>query len=443
MRKRWAFLLAVLLIGASCLPLEAKEKEVTLPAKNIIREKTPVDYTLKENRDKLYEQWQKGKPMLLKDKDYSKFKKDYWRFTNEIFREVGQKGNMIYSPLSMYLPLSEMSYALEDKSSPKEELVKLLRPSVKDKYWTAMLAENFEGSGYLTASSLWISEQAEPKMEFLKKTLTSDIYRVDFKSEQVMKYQMAWINKWTKGFLKDQVKEEDFKDQSDEREQLVARLIGTTYVKASWKSQYFADPKEDVFFAENGKKQKVPFLSSRPFETVYWEDQDVQAVKVPIQDGCFIALLPKKGKSLSDLLAKDVLLKISEDQRWQKAKVILHMPNFVQSSRLEILPVLEKLGYKEIGMFRPGYANLVGRETDGSDRLCRVAQVLQESKIEVNKEGIEAASYTKVDMNKTSAPPPEKILKVEIKIDRPYLYVLTNQSGLPSFVGINRDFEIR
>ena len=71
--------------------------------------------------------------------------------------------------------------------------------------------------------------------------------------------------------------------------------------------------------------------------------------------------------------------------------------------------------------------------------MCRISQVLQESKIEVKKNGIEAASFTKVDIDKTTAME-EEPEKVEIYVNRPYLYVITESGGLPSFLGVNRDF---
>lgn len=428
------------------VPGDAAQKDsgVSMAKEDIIRQQEWIDYTLPENQEKLRRQ--DNEAWLVNQKKYQDFCRDYWAFANTVFSQIAGEGNVIYSPLSAYLPLSELSYALEDGSEPKADLIRLLRANAPEEYWTDKLMQHFQRRGYLTASSIWISKEDQPDLEFLQKNLTSDIYRIDFADKDAPQLQMDWINRWTKGFLKDQVKPEDFKDKNKDqngeisagREELFCRLIGTTYVKAAWREPFFHE-KEDIFYGANGQEQKVPFLLSNPVNMMCYFTDRYQAVRVPLENGDMLVLLPREGESVEQLLQAGVLQEIAVQPEWTKKRVTLHMPDFTQSSRIELLPVLEKLGYTEISQRHTGYVNLAGKNPDGSEKVCRISQVLQESKIEVKKTGIEAASFTTVDVNKTVAIE-EEPENVEVYVNRPYLYVITESGGLPSFLGVNRDF---
>lgn len=94
------------------------------------------------------------------------------------------------------------------------------------------------------------------------------------------------------------------------------------------------------------------------------------------------------------------------------------------------------------GIFRraEGRYFLVRKHPDGRDIKCMVSKVLQQSKIEVKKEGIQAAAYTQVDVVKESAMIIEEVKEINMEVNRPYLYILTDRSNLPSFIGVNKAF---
>ena len=431
--KKIAFVLAAVLIVSGCTGLAQTPAGMAKEA--VIRRQEFIDYTLPENQVKLQTQ-EKSEQTLTRHKDYRKFYRDYWQFANQTFREIAGQGNWIYSPLSAYLPLSELSYALEDGSAPQTDLIRLLRENVPKEYWTELLMKHFQSQGYLTASSIWLSKDYQPNLPFLQKNLTSDIYRIDFAAKDAAQLQMDWVNLWTKGFLKDQVKAEDFKDKVG----LFCRLIGTTYIKAAWADDFFSEPAEDVFYGADGREQKVPFLCSRPTKMECCFTDRYQAVRVPLKSGYLLVMLPREGETVDALLQGDALPEAAVSRNWSEKRVILHMPDFTKSSRIELLPVLEKLGYAEIGRPNIGYVNLAGKTKDGREIESFVDRIFQESKIEVKKAGVEAAAYTVVDVCEGAALEPEVPEMVEIFVNRPYLYMIADADGLPSFLGVNRDF---
>lgn len=211
---------------------------------------------------------------------------------------------------------------------PKEERIRLLRANSAMNYWTGMLMDNFRASRYLVGSSIWISEDAEPDLLFLKEHVRSDIFRIDFADEKAPAQQTEWINKWTNNFIKEQVKTEDFKDTSTPMAALVCRLIGTTYMKDSWEKEFFSEPKEGIFHTESGKEQKVPFLHSGDINTVYQKQLDYEMLKIPMTEGNFVVILPSKGVAINDLLKKDVLEEASRDQNWNNVEAKVIIPDF-------------------------------------------------------------------------------------------------------------------
>ena len=190
---------------------------------------------------------------------------------------------------------------------------------------------------------------------------------------------------------------------------------------------------------ENGKEAKIPFLHASKIETRYQNGKNFEMVAIPMRAGSFIIVLPKEGHTVQELLEQNILLKTDEDDGWESVEAEIRMPDFTQSSRIELLPVLNALGYHEISKYQVGYEKLVGKSVDGSSKECSVSQVLQESKIEVKKDGMEAASYTKVDIELKSAPM-EEVKKITMSVNRPYLYMVIGRNGLPSFIGVNQEF---
>ena len=165
-----------------------------------------------------------------------------------------------------------------------------------------------------------------------------------------------------------------------------------------------------------------------------------QAVRVPLKNGYLLVMLPQEGETVDALLQGDALPEAAVSRNWSEKRVILHMPDFTKSSRIELLPVLEKLGYAEIGRPNIGYVNLAGKTKDGREIESFVDRIFQESKIEVKKAGVEAAAYTVVDVCEGAALEPEVPEMVEIFVNRLYLYMIADADGLPSFLGVNRDF---
>jgi serine protease inhibitor len=63
-----------------------------------------------------------------------------------------------------------------------------------------------------------------------------------------------------------------------------------------------------------------------------------------------------------------------------------------------------------------------------------ISAIKQETFITIDEVGVEAAAYTKVDMSVTSIIIPEN--RIEMTLNRPFIYCVTSQNGMPLFIGI-------
>jgi serpin B len=72
------------------------------------------------------------------------------------------------------------------------------------------------------------------------------------------------------------------------------------------------------------------------------------------------------------------------------------------------------------------------------DRDAEVSSISQETFIALDEKGVEAAGYTQIMMKDTSAMPQE-YEDLVLHLDRPFIFVITDDAGTPLFVGIVRN----
>ena len=84
--------------------------------------------------------------------------------------------------------------------------------------------------------------------------------------------------------------------------------------------------------------------------------------------------------------------------------------------------------------FDEGMADFSGMVKNEDEHHLWIAKARHEAGIEVAKEGIEAAAYTVIQMavEDTSVNDYEYL---DLTLDRPFLYAIVHENGLPLFVG--------
>lgn len=206
-------------------------------------------------------------------------------------------------------------------------------------------------------------------------------------------------------------------------------LLNALYFKGTWTRQF--DPDEtrpSPFTRADGSRVDVPMMRLPPGDGVLstWT-QDYQAIELAYGGGAYamVVVLPGQGRTLPELVgaldaqAWDALLTGLDSTR-----IEVRMPRF----RLEYETLLNE-PLQDLGMKR-AFCDT----TSDFTRLTPVPDVYvefvkQNTFVEVNEEGTEAAAVTTVGMGLTSAPP-------SFVADRPFLFVIRERlSGTILFIG--------
>ena len=118
-----------------------------------------------------------------------------------------------------------------------------------------------------------------------------------------------------------------------------------------------------------------------------------------------------------------------EYENQKSAKIHLSVPKFDISSDMELSAQLKALGITDV--FSPGVADFspIIPEDDGG----YVSQVKHAARVAIDEEGVTAAAFTVIQRAGLSGFPEDEIY---FTLDRPFLFVIESQDGLPLFAGV-------
>ena len=105
------------------------------------------------------------------------------------------------------------------------------------------------------------------------------------------------------------------------------------------------------------------------------------------------------------------------------------MPKFDVAADMDLVEQLKLLGITDI--FQPGVADISNLlvQADGGF----VSQVKHAARVSIDEKGVTAAAFTVIDRCGAAMPPTER---VTFTLDRPFLFYIESQDGLPLFAGI-------
>ncbi len=358
------------------------------------------------------------------------------------------EGNRVYSPLNVYLALSMLAEVTGGDSRQQildllgEGTVESLRAQAKDLWLSAYRTGQTES---LLANSLWLREGMTYRQETLD-ILAKDYFASSFSGEMGTEaYDQAlrnWINEQTYGLLNEQASGLALEPDT------VLALASTLYFKGEWRDAFaelvtgtgtFHGPSGDV---------EADFMRNTVNDSFYWGDRFTAVALDYKLDGKMWLILPNEGTTADELLqsgeAMDFLLAPKADlfdeqgklleEGWTGQKEIeihLSVPKFDVSSDLDLIEGLKSLGITDV--FDSSVSNFdpLGASTD--DPLY-VSQARHAARVKVDEEGCEAAATTVINMNPGAAPSPRE--EVFFTLDRPFLFAVTLDSGLPLFTGV-------
>jgi len=367
---------------------------------------------------------------------------NYAAGTEEFFRSSIQtiltdsSDNQTYSPLNVYMALAMLA-EISDGSSRDQILGLLGADSIKalrtqaEHMWNAHYRNDGLSTSVL-ASSLWLENSLDYDPEVVQRLAQSyyaSVFRGDLGSDLANEMLRSWLNEQTGGLLEEQVQGVELSDRSN------LALATTIYYNVEWMDEFSEGKNTTGFFHGPAGDTEAVFMNRRMSDTYYRGDR-FGAISLDLKDGGRMWLvLPEAGTSPAKLLENGQVLELLLDGRkdWEDKKDILinlSVPKFDIVSDRDLIPSLEKLGITDV--FDPEKANFCDLLTQTED-YPYMSQVKHAARISIDEKGVLAAAFTVAERDAAAA---EIEDKVDFILDRPFLFLIESQDGIPLFTGI-------
>ena len=343
--------------------------------------------------------------------------------------------NQVLSPVNIYLALAMLAETAQGNS--RQQILDLMGQSSitalreqAEQVWRA----NYWNDGLSTsilATSLWLSEglsYKESVVDTLAKDYYASVFRGEMGSAQLNAAFQDWLDTCTGKLLSDYAKEATLNADT------VMALATAIYYQVEWQDGFFKELNtQDIFHTPSGEKT-VTYMNDRTLTTYYW-GEGYSAVALPLKnDDKMWLILPDEGKTPADLLSEGVAIQELFEGNAQRKNLFvnLSMPKFDISAKYSLKSALQSLGITDV--FDPMDADFSGL-INRSNTPPFVSDVEHAARVAVDEEGVTAAAYTLIYIAGAAAPDPNQ-KEVDFVLDRPFLFAIESQGGLPLFAGI-------
>lgn len=371
------------------------------------------------------------------------YKAAYDDFTYSFFRTVtaaDNKKNVCLSPFSAYMAFSLCFAGSDGKTAEEFKDVFGLTKEQATEYCRSLYAHfvqreyNDENTKINLANSVWLNnaDREYVKDSYLKTATDSfnaPIFTCDFSDKNTVDAINSWCKDNTDGLI-DEIIKELGKDQ-------FLAIINALLVEAAWINPYSETYGivTDEFTDVNGKKTQQTFLQKKT--EAYYYAEDAKAIMMPLRDNfSFVGILPNEDVSIEEYCAGLTTEKINKMLSYsyrRAADVTTRIPKFSLDYDVDLVKIMKSMGLVEA--FDGVKANFKPMaEFPGGNAFINTA--LQKTHFELDENGIKAAAVTYIGLGK-NAYSGETPKKIEIFLDRPFVYMLMdNSTNLPLFVGV-------
>lgn len=346
----------------------------------------------------------------------------------------GARGNALYSPINAYIGLA-MTAELTAGQTRQQIMEALgvsdltaLRQQISA-LWETVYQD--DGNEICTlANALWLDESlkySQEPMDILSYDYYASVYRQDLSSRRAAKDIQAWLNNNTGGLLKNAVQGVQLPQDT------VLALYSTIYFQAKWQDEFnSAKNTTDTFHGQAGDTE-VTFMNKKLAQMHYYWDEDYGSISLGLKNGSQMwFILPDEDKTVDDVLESGAYLDMiaAPYEGWENTKfmkVNLSVPKFDVRGQQNLRSGLENMGVTEL--FQLGQADF----SEAFDGPVFMAAANQAVRVQIDEQGVKAAAYIEFP-GATSPMPPEEI--IDFVLDRPFLFVIADSSGIPLFAGV-------
>ncbi len=357
------------------------------------------------------------------------------RFSIDLFKQTNAldaKKNVILSPLSasfaLAMTLNGANHATRDSMIYALRLDDMQESEINQSYRSLIdLLLNLDPKVIMEiANAIFYKENYGFEQEFLdinRKYFDAEVRGLNFFDPGAPGIINGWVKDKTRGKI------EKIVDSIDPRD--VMFLINAIYFKGTWLYQFDkTKTQDDQFRLEDGSTRDVKMMMQTAYLD-YLANDEIEAVDLPYGGGAFrmTVVLPRTGQSINAFIAG---LTAEKWQTWMnsfgKDSVTVHLPRFKLRYDTKLNQPLSGMG---MGIaFDPQRADFTRMYKNGG---LYISYVRQNTYVEVNEEGTEAAAVTVVGIRETSIGPSGPKL---FRVDRPFLFVIREKnSGTILFIG--------
>lgn len=441
MKKRWTGVVAAVLVLAIVGGIFLRpggELTAYAVAEAKYPEMAPYPFLESDKYDEeTYNAWSESVRAQWRDLgDISPLQSFFARSTQTFL--IGAEGeNRVYSPLNVYMALSTLAQLTDGESRNQiltllgSESMDALRQQAGD-VWNA----NYRDDGALTsilASSLWLDQKVkfnQDTMDTLARDFYASSYQGEMGSEEFSKTLQSWLNEQTGGLLEEQAGDIELKHET------ILALATTVYFKAKWGYGFSEEKTAPGTFHAPGGDVETNFMHQQDYGTYYWGERFAAVSQSFAEGGEMWFLLPDEGVApealLSDGEAVDFLF-TADKYDWENRKYLevnKSIPRFDVSSQFELTAGLQALGVTDV--FDLSVSDFTPMTAD-VDVPIFLSQASHAARVVIDEEGCTAAAFTVMAAAGGAAPPEEE---VDFVLDRPFVFCITGDSGLPLFVGV-------
>jgi serpin B len=266
------------------------------------------------------------------------------------------------------------------------------------------------------SNSIWYKQGVDLRPEFVAlstKYFQAKIGALDFASPQSAKIINDWALENTHGRIKDILEW-----PMDPLTRVI--LVNAIYFKGRWANEFIKSATRDrAFTLSDGLQKQIPMMQRRGHFD-YFRAQGFQAVRLPYAGGRLqmYLFLPDRGSDIKKLLAgfdggiwqNEILPKFSDREG------LIALPRFKLNYNVILNASLEALGIRSAFTTEADFSAM-------SEEKLFLSEVKQESFVEVNEEGTEAAAVTSGTLRAMVAMRP-----IEVILDHPFFFVIGDKN---------------
>lgn len=357
------------------------------------------------------------------------------KFAWELFQntKVSTKDtdNLVISPLTVQHLISVLQYAAE--GTTKEQITQVTN-NISPATLYYMLHPVGASREVKSANGIFIdsNDRVSENASLYITANGGDIFMLPLQKnpDKAKQFINTWVSNGTEGHIPQLLGTEN--DVSNLR----AFLASAIFFHSTWKHQ-FRSSKPRKFYTMFNEELLTDYMEVNSYFKMknvdLGENNWATVINLPYKENRFsmFLIIPDPFTNLITFLEKMNYRKFSEiiknPSKLPTTKLNLFMPKFKISSKISLVPALQKMGLVDIFTSQSRLTKLI----DGNQAL-RISEVLQQSTLEVDQFGTTATSVTTVSVVPLSAAEPDPQVFV---LDTPFLAVIVeNANETPLFI---------